>query len=110
MAYLYPETNLASNRGEAFMYDNFKALLPSGFVCYHNRSIGTLEFDFVLLVPGRGILVCEVKGHQPTDIKNVDSTGFVLKDGTHIYSPFEQAKKYSRLLAATIKSNFLARS
>lgn len=105
MAYMYPEMNQATNRGEAFMYDSFKTLLPSGFVCYHNRSVGTLEFDFVLLIPGRGVLVCEVKGHNPSDIKKVDSTGFVLKDDTHIYSPYEQAKKYSRLLAATIKND-----
>ncbi|MEN3005452.1 UvrD-helicase domain-containing protein [Dehalobacterium formicoaceticum] len=104
MAYMYPETNHADNRGEAFMYDNFKALLPSGFVCYHNRFVGTLEFDFVLLIPGRGILVCEVKGHTSSDIKKVDSTGYILKDDTYIHSPFEQAKKYSRLLAATIKN------
>lgn len=105
MAYMYPETNRATNRGEEFMYNNFKSLLPSGFVCYHNRSIGTLEFDFVLLVPGRGILVCEVKGHKLSDIKRIDSTGYVLQDNTHIYSPYEQAKKYSRLLAATIKND-----
>lgn len=105
MAYMYPETNLADNRGEVFMYDSLRALLPSGFVCYHNRLIGSLEYDFVLLIPGRGILVCEVKGHTPSDIRKVDSTGYVLKDNTYIYSPFEQAKKYSRLLAATIKND-----
>lgn len=105
MAYMYPETNRATNRGEEFMYDSFKSLLPSGFVCYHNRSIGTLEFDFILLIPGRGILVCEVKGHKLADIKKVDSTGYILQNSTYIHSPYEQAKKYSRLLAATIKND-----
>lgn len=104
MAYMYPETNLATNRGEVFMYDSFKIFLPSGFVCYHNRSVGTLEFDFVILVPGRGILVCETKGHKAVDIKQITSTGYILTDGSYIHSPFEQAKKYSRLLVATIKS------
>jgi len=41
MGYLYPEVNKADNRGEYFMYEALRDLLPSGFICYHNRKVGT---------------------------------------------------------------------
>ena len=73
MAYMYPETNTAENPGERHMYEAFKTLLPSGFICYHNRKVNMLEFDFAILVPGRGILVCEVKGYKANEIAKVEN-------------------------------------
>ncbi|MCL1787007.1 MAG: UvrD-helicase domain-containing protein [Defluviitaleaceae bacterium] len=103
MAYMYPATNTADSRGEQFMYDKFAELLPSGFVCYHNRVVGLLQFDFAVLVPGRGILICEVKGHRAGDIKGVQGNAYILNDGAAVYSPYEQALKYRRIFFAYIR-------
>ena len=100
MAYMYPHINTVTNRGEQFMYDTLAELLPSGFICYHNRVVGLLQFDFAILVPGRGILVCEVKGHTAKDIKGVQGDSYILNDGSTVYSPYEQALKYRRIFFA----------
>lgn len=103
MAYMYPQTNRATSLGEQFMYDKFAEFLPSGFICYHNRVVGMLEFDFAILVPGRGILICEVKGHKAKDIKRVEGQSYFLNDGAAVYSPYEQARKYRFIFASLIK-------
>ena len=103
MAYMYPHTNTATSLGEQFMYDRFAEFLPSGFICYHNRVVGMLEFDFAIIVPGRGILICEVRGHKAKDIKRVEGQSYFLNDGAAVYSPYEQARKYRFIFASLIK-------
>lgn len=104
MAYIYPQINNSTNAGEKKLYDVFKGMLPSGFICYHNRKIELLEFDFAVLIPGNGILIIESKGYKPDDIIGVNNDYIQLIEGDKIYSPLKQADKYRYLFSALIKS------
>jgi len=100
---MYPQTDLFDNHGEKRIFAALRDFLPGGYICYHNRKVGILEFDFVVLAPGYGIVIIEVKGHRTEDIKNVRDNNIHLKSGELIYSPYEQANKYRFALASIIK-------
>ena len=103
MAFMYPQSVLFDSRGEEALYAALRDFLPGGFICYHNRKIGILEFDFAVLAPGYGIVIIEVKGHKAENIKNVRNNNIHLKNGELVFSPYEQANKYRFMLATIIK-------
>lgn len=104
MAYMYPHKSTFTNRGEAEMYDAFFSFLPDSCICYHNRTLGILEFDYAVLIPGYGIVVIEVKGYKAEDIKNVKNDYIHLKSGKALHSPFKQADKYRYAFTSIIKN------
>jgi len=103
VAYMYPQSESFDNLGEKSIYIALRDFLPGGYICYHNRKVGILEFDFAVLAPGYGIVIIEVKGHHAEDIKNVRDNNIHLKSGELVYSPYEQANKYRFALAPIIK-------
>jgi len=101
---MYPHKSTFTNRGEAEMYDAFFSFLPDSCICYHNRTLGILEFDYAVLIPGYGIVVIEVKGYKAEDIKNVKNDYIHLKSGKALHSPFKQADKYRYAFTSIIKN------
>lgn len=70
--------------------------LPQDIICYHNREVNGMEFDFCLLVKNFGIVIIEVKGWRSKDIIEVKSPDEII---TSIYSepqhsPKKQANGY----------------
>lgn len=70
--------------------------LPQDIICYHNREVNGMEFDFCLLVKNFGIVIIEVKGWRLKDIIEVKSPDEII---TSIYSepqhsPKKQANGY----------------
>ena len=103
MGFMYPQHDVFDNRGEEALYTALRKFLPDGYICYHNRKVGLLEFDFAVLAPGYGIVIIEVKGHHASDIKTVRDNNIHLSNGELIFSPFEQANKYRFMFASVIK-------
>lgn len=103
MAFMYPQYDNIDNRGEEALYSALHKFLPDGYICYHNRKLGMLEFDFAVLAPGYGIVIIEVKGYNAADIKAVRDNNIHLSNGELIFSPFEQANKYRYMFASIIK-------
>lgn len=70
--------------------------LPNDIICYHNREVSGMEFDFCLLIKNFGIVIVEVKGWHAKDIIKVESPDVIY---TTIYSepqhsPKKQANGY----------------
>lgn len=70
--------------------------LPQDIICYHNREVNGMEFDFCLLIKNFGIVIVEVKGWRAKDIIKVESPDVIC---TSIYSepqhsPKKQANGY----------------
>jgi hypothetical protein len=104
MAYMYPQQSKFEYHGEETMYNALWNYLPDGYVCYYNRKVGTLEFDFTVIAPDYGIVIIEVKGYQAGDIGEVRDNSIILKGGKRIHSPFKQANKYRFMLSSIIKN------
>lgn len=103
MAFMYPQDDIFTNQGEEALHAALRDFLPDGYICYHNRKVGLLEFDFAVLAPGCGIVVIEVKGHRAGDIKSVRDNTIQLASGESLYSPYEQANKYRFMFASIVK-------
>lgn len=43
MAFMYPSDDNFTNRGEKAMHSALREFLPDGFICYHDRKIGTIR-------------------------------------------------------------------
>ena len=103
MAYMYPQHDNIENLGEKAVFFALRDFLSDGYICYHNRKVGLLEFDFAVLAPGFGIVIIEVKGHSADDIKAIKDDNIILKNKELLYSPYKQADKYRYQFAAIIK-------
>ena len=110
------ELNLLSSRGEAFFYRECRDALPSDWlvlfsVPWVSTTIGGRphdgEADFVVFVPGGGLLVIEVKGggveFDPSSAKwyssDRHSVRHVIKD------PFKQAVQEKATIIAILRSD-----
>ena len=82
--------------GERIAYNAFKDNLADDVICYFNREVEGLEFDFCLLIKNLGLAIIEVKGWHSKDVLKVASP-----DEIHLSlyaepqkSPKKQAKSY----------------
>ena len=81
--------------GEGVVWDYFESNLPSDVVCYHNRTLAGRESDFIVLIPGRGIYVVEVKSWLPNNVNVNDRREIFLKGKDKpTRNPYKQAGKY----------------
>ena len=94
--------------------------LPDNCVIYHSqpwlrsdrndKGIKTLregETDFVIVLPGYGLLVLEVKGGDMTYDQDTQQWGRLLSSGDikPVQNPFEQVRRNSHFLIDKIKSD-----
>lgn len=82
--------------GERQTYVAFKERLPNDIVCYYNREVNGLEFDFCLLIKNLGLVIVEVKGWKPKEVLRVEDPNCIVLS---IYdkpqkSPKQQARSY----------------
>lgn len=82
--------------------------LPDDIICYHNREVNGMEFDFCLLIKNIGLVVVEVKGWTKRNIIKVESPDSIY---TNIYekpqlSPKKQANGYRYNLLTILQHKY----
>ena len=85
------------NFGEKIFIDKAQEYLDDTNIIYWNRQIFGREFDVCILMPGKGILVVELKGWREENILRVENNEAVIirtADGEVAASPQKQARGY----------------
>lgn len=94
------------NPGEKAFFSACKEYADNSITVYHNRDVNGLEFDYLLLIPGIGLCVVEVKGWKPGTVSRVAPTGkieLVLSDGSVVtQDPRNQARSYQFAVSNTL--------
>ena len=95
-------------KSEQLFYTYVANNLPNDIICYHNREVNGMEFDFCLLIPNFGLVIVEVKGWRKHDIIKVVSPDEIH---TTIYdqpqrSPKKQANGYRFNLLNMLKDKY----
>lgn len=115
MAYMFPKTiKEGTNSAECEVYKIFQLGLPEEVVCYHNYEVNNMETDFIIMLPGKGIIIIEVKswnGHRITKIPDAEHIQYINKDNEIevAYSPLSQCKNYTYALRNNITQSFQKR-
>ena len=98
MAYILPGEPDFANDAERLAYDYLKKL-PDDYVVYFNYVVDERQFDFGIIVPGKGMVIMEVKGWKAEKIdKVIDNNNVIYNIGADILSipsPLKQAQDYS---------------
>ena len=69
----------SDNFGEKFFINKAVEYLDDTNIIYWNRQIFGREFDVCILMPGKGILVVELKGWREENILRVESNENMLQ-------------------------------
>lgn len=96
MARLIGGTN-SDNYGEKTFVSKACEYLDNNHIIYWNRQLYGREFDVCILIPGKGILVVELKGWREENILRVENNEYVViqtTDGEISSSPQKQARGY----------------
>jgi hypothetical protein len=94
--------------GERRLADRFSDLLEDDYLCWYDVPIGPKHQhpDFVLLHPGRGLLILEVKDWKLDTIKDANPVSFLLDDGAghkHVANPLEQVRAYAHAVTHVLE-------
>jgi hypothetical protein len=86
--------------GERRFAERLRSLLEDDYLCWYDVPVGPRHQhpDFLVLHPGRGILVLEVKDWRLETIRNADPKSFTIDTGSGhkvVPSPLEQARQYA---------------
>lgn len=87
----------SDNFGEKFFINKAVEYLDDTNIIYWNRQIFGREFDVCILMPGKGILVVELKGWREENILRVESNENIIirtSDGEMSSFPQKQARGY----------------
>lgn len=106
---LYPRSGPrpTKSEGERIVYEALADQLPPGWVAWHSLKVLTSrgregEGDFTLFVPGRGVLLLEVKGGNVT-VRD----GHWLQNGRRMQSPPRaQAHDFKRKLLEALQERY----
>lgn len=100
MKMILPIKNFIGNyKSEDFVWKKFNELLPDEFVSFHNYNIGIKEADVIMLVPGCGVLIIEIKGYLAKNIYDIPDNSIIrFKNKPIEGSPFKQAITYRNIL------------
>lgn len=96
MAKLIGGTN-EGNFGEKLFVSKACQYLDDNHIIYWNRQLFGREFDVCILMPGKGILVVELKGWREENILRVENNEYVVvqtENGEINSSPQKQARGY----------------
>jgi len=96
------------NFGEKLFIDKVQEYLDDTNIIYWNRQIFGREFDVCILMPGKGILVVELKGWREENILRVENNDSVIiqtPDGEAAASPQKQARGYRFSIERHIRQN-----
>lgn len=96
------------NFGEKLFIDKVQEYLDDTNIIYWNRQVFGREFDVCILMPGKGILVVELKGWREDNILRVENNESVIirtADGEVPASPQKQARGYRFSIERHIRQN-----
>lgn len=85
------------NFGEKLFVSKACQYLDNNHIIYWNRQLFGREFDVCILMPGKGILVVELKGWREENILRVENNEYVVvqtENGEIHSSPQKQARGY----------------
>jgi len=106
---MYPkQINEHANHAEKKMYKILSQGLGHLNICYHNYNVVDKETDFIVVIPGEGLVIIEVKGWNGKNIEEVvdnNTINYRNSDGVlEVYhSPLKQANGYRYNLVNKIK-------
>lgn len=115
MAYMFPKPiKEGTNSAEREVYKQLELGLPEEIVCYHNYEVNNMETDFIVMLPGKGIAIIEVKswnGSRITKILDAEHIEYINKKNEKEIekSPLTQCKNYTYALRNNIKQTFQKR-
>ena len=100
MAIIYPKNDVwIKNKAEEYVYRYLKEALSDRCIVYYNYYVNKKETDFIVIIPGEGISVIEVKGWSGEQIIGfIDNTKIVYNnEGSRCeaYSPLKQCRDYA---------------
>ena len=90
-------TGNSDNFGEKLFVEKVQEYLDDTNIIYWNREVFGREFDVCILMPGKGILVVELKGWREENILRVENNDAVIirtDDGEVLSSPQKQSISY----------------
>ena len=96
------------NFGEKLFIDKVQEYLDDTNIIYWNRQVFGKEFDVCILMPGKGILVVELKGWREENILRVENNDSVIiqtAEGEVSQSPQKQARGYRFSIERHIRQN-----
>jgi len=97
MANLISNDFTGTNADERKFIDFAVKYLPDDYIIYHNREINGRESDCIILIPGVGVLVVEIKGWIDTgniSIVNGDTVKINTPGGAFYENPKRQSRAY----------------
>lgn len=101
-------TNEDGNFGEKLFVTKAIEYFDESTIIYRNRQLYGREFDVCILMPGKGILVVELKGWREENILRIENNDHVVirtSDGEISASPQKQARGYRFSLERHIKQS-----
>ena len=75
------------NFGEKLFIDKAQEYLDDTHIIYWNRQVYGREFDVCILMPGKGILVVELKGWREESILRVENNVYYISQIRLFCSP-----------------------
>lgn len=92
--------------GEKIVWQSFRDNLDDRIIVYNSREVLGKEFDFCLLVPGKGLVIVEVKGWKPGSIQVLGQNRIKLTGmSDEQRSPKAQARDYRFNLVNKLKKD-----
>lgn len=97
----------SDNLGERMFIEKAKEYFADDCIIYWNRQVYGREFDVCVLIPGKGILVFELKGWREDTVLHVEDNDIVIStpDGERRASPMRQALGYRRLIERLVRES-----
>ncbi len=96
--------------GERRFAERLRDLLEDDYLCWFDVPIGPRyqHPDFMILHPGRGVLILEVKDWRLENIRDVTPVRFTIDTGGGhkvVGSPLEQARQYAHAVVDLLKQD-----
>lgn len=98
----------STNFGENLFITKAQEFLDDNYIIYWNRQIYGREFDVCILMPGKGILVVELKGWREENILRIENSDTIMiktDEGEIPATPQKQARGYRFALERHIRKN-----
>jgi hypothetical protein len=96
--------------GERRFAERLRSLLEDDYLCWFNVPVGPRHQhpDFMILHPGRGALVLEVKDWHLETIRDVNPMHFTIDIGAGhkvVANPLEQARQYAHVVVDLLRQD-----
>lgn len=97
-----------ATQGELRVSDRLEQFLEDDYLCWYDVPVGPKHQhpDFLILHPGRGVLILEVKDWKLDQIREANAKSFTLDFGSGHQikvNPIEQARAYALCVADLLK-------